>query len=166
MLTGAGTLSPAPARYSRAPAHYHSRRHIITAIRPLPARAVNPWTGFLVDHEVYACSHVSQGPLPHVPRELSMDSFVAAQPKPPVPTTGSPLLDRLWQAAQQRGDSRPTADGLVQWARRFILFHNKRHPSELGRREAVHFLEHVVKTVPEPLPALAQARSALALLYG
>src|SRR5207244_12429722 len=68
--------------------------------------------------------------------------------------------------AGKRGDSQPTADRRVEWARRYILFHNKRHPSELGLREAVHFLEHVVKTVPEPLPALAQARSALALLYG
>src|SRR5580658_10063796 len=58
------------------------------------------------------------------------------------------------------------AIGLVNWARRFILFHNKRHPSQFGPREVTHLLEHVVKTVPEPLPGLAQARSALALLYG
>ncbi len=95
-----------------------------------------------------------------------MNAIVVAEPNPREPATGSPLLDRLWQAARKRGDSQPTADGLVDWARRFILFHNKRHPSQLGLREAIHFLEHVVKTVPEPLPALAQARSALALLYG
>ncbi len=76
-----------------------------------------------------------------------------------------PLLDRLRLAAGARGDSQPTADTLVSWARAFILFHNKRHPSELGLPEATHFLEHVVKTAPEPLPALAQARSALTLLY-
>jgi len=40
-LTGAGTLSPAPARYYWAPAHYHWRRHVIKAIRPVPALAVN-----------------------------------------------------------------------------------------------------------------------------
>jgi integron integrase len=95
-----------------------------------------------------------------------MNSLVVAEPNPAVPVTGSQLLDELWQAARKRGDSQPTANGLVEWARRFILFHNKRHPSQLGLGEAVHFLEHVVKTAPEPLPALAQARSALALLYG
>ena len=77
----------------------------------------------------------------------------------------SPLLERLRLAAQDRGDAGPTADYLVRWARAFILFHNKRHPSELGLAEATHFLEHVVKTAPEPLLALAQARSALMLLY-
>src|SRR5438105_11224432 len=86
-------------------------------------------------------------------------------PTPAERSTGSLLLDRLWQAARRRGDSQPTADRLVDWARRFILFYNKRHPSQLGLREASHFLEHIVKTAPEPLPALAQARSALALLY-
>jgi len=54
----------------------------------------------------------------------------------------------------------------VHRSRRFSLFHNKQQPSQLGLREAIHFLERIVKTAPEPLPALAQARSALALLYG
>lgn len=94
-----------------------------------------------------------------------MNSINVDAPGPAEPATGSPLLDRLWQAARKRGDSQPTADGLVKWARCFILFHNRRHPSQLGLREAVHFLEHIVKTAAEPLPALAQARSALALLY-
>jgi integron integrase len=94
-----------------------------------------------------------------------MNPIVVAEPKPGKPATGSPLLNQLWQAARTRGDSQPTADCLVDWARRFILFHNKRHPSQLGLRETIHFLEHVVKTMPEPLPALAQARSALTLLY-
>lgn len=68
--------------------------------------------------------------------------------------------------ARARGDSAPTAENLVQWVRDFILFHHQRHPSELGVPEATQFLEHVVKTTPEPLLALAQARAALALLYG
>jgi len=75
------------------------------------------------------------------------------------------LLDRFRQAARARGDSQPTADTLTSWARAFILFHNARHPSDLGLPEVSHFLEHVVKTAKDPLPALAQARSALTLLY-
>ncbi len=58
----------------------------------------------------------------------------------------SPLLERLRLAAQERGDARPTADKLVNWARALIRFHNKRHPSELGLAEATHFLDHIVKT--------------------
>ncbi len=91
-------------------------------------------------------------------------------PVPPTPTRSiakpSPLLERLRLAAQDRGAAPATADQLLSWARAFILFHNKRHPSELGLPEATHFLEHVVKTAVEPLLALAQARAALTLLYG
>lgn len=45
---------------------------------------------------------------------------------------GPPLLERLRQAAHTRGNSQPTADTVVSWTRAFILFYNKRHPSELG----------------------------------
>ncbi len=97
-----------------------------------------------------------------------MNAHPVASGAPPVPVlaTGPPLLERFRQAAHARGNSQPTADNLVSWAREFILFHNKRHPSEMGLAEVTHFLEHVVKTMPDPLPALAQARSALTLLYG
>ena len=95
-----------------------------------------------------------------------MNSLASAPSKPLATTNKEPLLlDRLRIAARGRGDSQPTAENLVLWGRAFILFHNKRHPSELGLPEMTHFLEHVVKSVAEPLPALAQARSALMLLY-
>ena len=84
----------------------------------------------------------------------------------PATITAPPLLERLRMAARSRGVSQPTAENLVAWARAFILFHNKRHPAEMGLPQVTHFLEHVVKTAPEPLPALAQARAALTLLYG
>ena len=76
-----------------------------------------------------------------------------------------PLLERLRKTALDRGTARPTVDQMVGWARAFILFHNKRHPAEMGLAEVGHFLEHVVKTEPDPLPALAQARRALGTLY-
>jgi integrase len=75
------------------------------------------------------------------------------------------LLERLRQAARDRGDSQPNAELLVSWARAFILFHHKRHPSEMRIAQVTHFLEHVVRTQSDPLPALAQARAALTLLY-
>jgi hypothetical protein len=74
------------------------------------------------------------------------------------------LLDQLSQAARQRGASEPTTAQLVDWARRFILFHGKRHPRELRLGEVAHFLEHVARTEKEPLAALEGARSALDLL--
>jgi integron integrase len=77
----------------------------------------------------------------------------------------SPLLDQLRQAARGRGDPLPTVENLAAWARAFIFFHGLRHPAELGLPQVTHFLEHVVKTAKGPLPALAQARAALSLLY-
>jgi integrase-like protein len=96
-----------------------------------------------------------------------MNSHPVPPASTPVPPTAAPqpLLERLRLAACARGDARPNAETLVSWARAFILFHNKRYPSELGLPEVTHFLEHVVKTSAAPLPALAQARAALTLLY-
>lgn len=76
-----------------------------------------------------------------------------------------PLLDRTRLAARARGDPESTIQAMIDSVRAFILFHNKRHPSELGLSDVGRFLEHVVRTASDPLPALAQARSALALLY-
>lgn len=50
--------------------------------------------------------------------------------------------------------------------RAYVLFHGKRHPSELNLAAVTRFLEHVVRTEKQPLPALESARSALELLYG
>ena len=50
--------------------------------------------------------------------------------------------------------------------RAFVLFHSKCHPRELGLPAVTRFLEHIVRTEKQPLPALETARSALELLYG
>src|SRR4051794_14514361 len=75
------------------------------------------------------------------------------------------LIDQFRYAAQLHGQSAPTIDILVAWVRLFILFHDKQHPNTLSLPHVSRFLEHVVNTEPDPLPALAMARSALCLLY-
>jgi hypothetical protein len=42
------------------------------------------------------------------------------------------LLDRVRHAARLRRMSRRTEQAYVAWVRRFVLFHDKRHPSEMG----------------------------------
>jgi hypothetical protein len=76
------------------------------------------------------------------------------------------LLDRVAQMARARGASEPTIHDLVSWVRAFVLYHGKKHPSELGLAAVQRFLEHVVQTQKQPLIALEMARSALELLYG
>lgn len=96
-----------------------------------------------------------------------MSTSLLLQPTPRFAAPQPPrLLDQIAQAARQRGASEPTTTQLASWVRAFILFHGKRHPRELGLPDATRFLEHVVRTEKQPLPALETARSALELLYG
>ena len=52
------------------------------------------------------------------------------------------LLDRVREAARLRHMSRRTEEAYVGWIRRFIVFHDKRHPDQMGAREVVAFLSH------------------------
>jgi integron integrase len=75
------------------------------------------------------------------------------------------LLDRVRQQLLERGHGEDVAGNDVEWCRRFILFHRKRHPRDMGVVEVGQFLAHVAKVEVEPLRAIAAARSALELLY-
>ena len=58
-------------------------------------------------------------------------------PKPPR------LLDRVKNAIRVRQYSIRTEEAYMHWTRRFILFHNKRHPSSMGAEEVNAFLTHL-----------------------
>lgn len=75
------------------------------------------------------------------------------------------LLDEVRQLALERYGRPEPADRHVSWAKRYILFHQKRHPRELDIRDVSSFLEHVVKSEKDPLNALDQVREALSFLY-
>ena len=53
----------------------------------------------------------------------------------------------------------------MQWIRRFILFHNKRHPLEMGRAEIEAFLTHLAVQGQVAASTQNQALSALLFLY-
>jgi integron integrase len=76
------------------------------------------------------------------------------------------LLDQLQEAARRHGHDESTVVAFIDWSRRFSLFHNKRHPGDLGLPEVVQFLESVARTEKDPLRAIAASREALAFLYG
>ncbi len=44
------------------------------------------------------------------------------------------LLDRLRQAIRTRHYSPSTEKAYVSWVKRFIFFHGKRHPKEMGEK--------------------------------
>jgi hypothetical protein len=66
---------------------------------------------------------------------------IPADPSPPIEEASRPrLLDRVRDACRVRHYSLRTEDAYVDWIRRFILFHRKRHPLEMGAAEINLFL--------------------------
>jgi site-specific recombinase XerD len=53
----------------------------------------------------------------------------------------------------------------VQWIRRFILFHNKRHPLEMGKAEVSDFLTDLAVEGHVAASTQNQALAALLFLY-
>ena len=75
------------------------------------------------------------------------------------------LLDRLRHALRVRHYSIRTEQAYVDWVRRFILFHGKRHPVNLGASEVQAFLTHLAVERRVASPTQNQAKSALLFLY-
>jgi len=75
------------------------------------------------------------------------------------------LLDRVRQAARLRHMRRRTEEAYVGWARRFVLFHGKRHPSEMGTAEVVEFLSALAVDRNVSASTQNQALAGLLFLY-
>jgi integron integrase len=58
-----------------------------------------------------------------------------------------------------------TEQAYVSWVRRFVLFHGKRHPKEMGEREIGEFLRHLAVEREVAASTQNQARAALVFLY-
>jgi integrase len=81
-------------------------------------------------------------------------------------TTRKPkLLDQVRHLLRVKHYSPRTEENYVQWIRRFILFHNKRHPSEMGDVEITAFLNHLAVNGKVSASTQNQALCALILLY-
>ena len=77
----------------------------------------------------------------------------------PVPKT---LLDQVRDAIRLKHYTHSTEWAYVQWIKRFILFHDKRHPEEMGRVEVEAFLTHLA--VEENVAASTQNQAFSAIL--
>jgi hypothetical protein len=88
---------------------------------------------------------------------MSTDPSPSASQKPSPPPR---LLDQLRQSALKHFGRVEPAERHVEWARRYILFHDKRHPRDLNTEAAMAFLQHVALAEKDPLPCLEQAREA------
>lgn len=89
---------------------------------------------------------------------------MAAHPDEPDTAPRQPkLLERMRIHLRTRHYSLRTEESYLDWARRFILYHNKRHPQEMGAAEVEAFLSHLA--VDRQVSASTQNQAKAALLY-
>jgi len=81
------------------------------------------------------------------------------------PAAPPKLLDQLRAAVRTRHYSIRTETAYADWARRFILFHGKRHPRDMGGDEVTAFLSYLANERKVSASTQNQAKSALLFLY-
>jgi integron integrase len=75
------------------------------------------------------------------------------------------LLEQLREHIRLRHYSIRTEEAYIHWAKRFILFHGKRHPAEMGKAEIRQFLSHLATDRQVAASTQNQALAALLFLY-
>src|SRR5206468_1835987 len=75
------------------------------------------------------------------------------------------LIDVVRDALRARHYSRRTEKAYVAWILRYILFHGKRHPAEMGALELTRFLSSLAVDRKVAASTQNQALSALLFLY-
>src|SRR5881628_964949 len=75
------------------------------------------------------------------------------------------LFDRMRAVIRTRHYSIRTEDAYIQWVRRFILFHGKKHPSEMGSEEINAYLTHLAVERHVSASTQSQALAAILFLY-
>ena len=80
-------------------------------------------------------------------------------------TPGKKLLDQVSEAIRLKHYSYRTEQTYKEWIKRYILFHKKRHPREMGAPEIQEFLSHLATDKNVSASTQNQALSAILFLY-
>ncbi|MCZ6449803.1 MAG: integron integrase [Deltaproteobacteria bacterium] len=83
----------------------------------------------------------------------------------PVAVVKPRLLDQVRQAIRTRHYSYMTEKAYVGWIKRFIFYHSKRHPAEMGEPEIARFLSSLATDRHVSASTQNQALNALLFLY-
>ncbi|MCH8021917.1 integron integrase [candidate division KSB1 bacterium] len=75
------------------------------------------------------------------------------------------LLEVVRDSLRTQNYSYRTEKTYINWIRKYILFHNKRHPKEMGEREINQFLTYLAVNQKVAASTQNQALSALLFLY-
>ncbi len=81
----------------------------------------------------------------------------------PTQREGPKLLDQVRDLIRLKHYSIRTEQAYLGWIRRFILFHNKRHPKDMGKPEVEAFLTHLA--IRENIAASTQNQALNAVLF-
>ena len=85
--------------------------------------------------------------------------------RPENPSKGKKLLDQYREVLRNRHYSLRTEDTYIGWVRQYILYHHKRHPSEMGVAEINDFITYLVNQKTVAASTQNQAISAILFLY-
>ncbi len=88
-----------------------------------------------------------------------------AQKMETVGTKAPKLLDQMRQTMRVKHYSLRTEKSYVHWDRRYIFYHNKRHPQEMGAGEVQSFLSYLAVNQRVSASTQNQALNALVFLY-
>lgn len=75
------------------------------------------------------------------------------------------LIDRVRETIRYKHYSLRTEQAYVEWIRRFVRYHQRRHPKEMGADEVRAFLGHLAADLKVAAATHQQALSALLFLY-
>ena len=92
--------------------------------------------------------------------DMSADDEISVTPERP-----RRLLDQVRDVIRRKHYSLRTEDTYVHWIKRFIYFHGKRHPLEMGEAEVTAFLNHLSRDRDVAAATQNQALSAILFLY-
>jgi integron integrase len=95
-----------------------------------------------------------------------LSNTISQYPRVTPGSTSKPkLLDRLREALRSRHYSRRTEQTYCHWVKRFIFFHNMRHPAEMAEPEINAYLTQLAVKEKVSASTQNQALSALLFLY-
>ena len=75
------------------------------------------------------------------------------------------LLDQVRQIIRVKHYSLRTEESYISWIKRFIFFHNKKHPIEMGEKEIGEFITYLAKIKKVSASTQNQALCAIVFLY-
>jgi len=96
---------------------------------------------------------------------MTTPNSTSLQPQAPTFPPAKKLLDQMRDALRTQHYSYRTENTYVEWVKRFVLFHNKRHPRDMGIPQVEAFITHLATERKVAASTQNQALSAILFVY-